>query len=115
MRRAKSLTSLSGKGKVSAKGWVVVPKEIRDEMGLQPGDQVQFALWPPLPGMKQDRALYTLHMIRIPEDPAATISGMFLSTAGESSWTENLVKERQSEVRREERVAQQRRKRRTTA
>ena len=35
MTLARSLTSLSGKGKVSAKGWVVVPKEIRDEMGLQ--------------------------------------------------------------------------------
>jgi len=91
------------RGKVSSKGWVVIPKEIRDEMGLQPGDEVQFALWPPGPNMKQDRALYSLHVSRVPEDPVSVTAGMFIRHPGEPSLTELTVREHREEVEREER------------
>jgi AbrB family looped-hinge helix DNA binding protein len=100
------------RGKLSSKGWVVIPKEIRDEMGLQPGDEVQFALWSPPPGMKQGKDFLSLHVSRIPEDPVAAISGLFERRPGEESWTENLVQERRKEAEREEReIRQSRRKR----
>lgn len=91
------------RGKVSSKGWVVIPKEIRDEMELKPGDEVQFALWPPDPTMKQDKALYSLHVSRIPEDPVAVAAGMFKRRPGEPSWTKQLVRDHREEVEREER------------
>ncbi len=100
------------RAKVSSKGWVVIPKEIRDEMGLQPGDEVQFALWAPPLGMKQGREFLSLHMSRIPEDAVAAISGLFKRQPGEASWTANLVEERRKEVEREEREMRQSRKKR---
>src|SRR5438067_1370043 len=103
-------------GKVSSKGWVVIPKEIRDEMGLKPGDEVQFAVLPPLPNMKQDKALNVLQIIRVPEDPVALLSGLFSQRPGEPSWTENLLKERRRELEQEEReIRGDRRRRKTSA
>ncbi len=104
------------RGKVSSKGWVVIPKEIRDEMGLQPGDEVQFALWPVPLEMKQDRALLSLRVSRIPEDPASVFAGMLPQRPGEPSWTDNLLKDRRDEVEKEEReIREVKRKRRRTA
>jgi AbrB family looped-hinge helix DNA binding protein len=94
---------LAGRGKVSSKGWVVIPKEIRDEMGLTPGDEVSFVLWPPAPGMKQDRALMSLHMQRLPDDPAMAIAGMIPLNRKRPSSTELLLREHRDEVAREER------------
>jgi AbrB family looped-hinge helix DNA binding protein len=91
------------RGKVSSKGWVVIPKEIRDEMGLKTGDEVQFMLRPPLPNMKQDRGLYSLHVTRVPENPAALLSGMFIRRPGEPLWTEELLKDRRREREMEDR------------
>jgi AbrB family looped-hinge helix DNA binding protein len=101
------------KGKVSSKGWVVIPKEIRDEMGIKPGDEVSFALFPPGPLMKQDRGLYSLHVHREPEDIVALARGMFRARPGEPSWTENLLRERRLDLEREEReIREDRRKHR---
>jgi len=99
------------KGKVSSKGWVVIPKEIRDEMGIKPGDQVRFTLFPPGPLMKQDRGLYSLHVHRVPEDPVALTYGMFPAQPGEPSWTENLLRERRLDLEREEREIREDRRR----
>lgn len=90
-------------GRVSSKGWVVIPKEIRDEMGLRPGDEVQFSVLPPLPNMKQDKALNVLQIIRIPEDPVALLTGMFKRDSGKRLMTDQLVEERRQEIATEER------------
>ena len=94
---------LQGRAKVSSKGWVVIPKEIRDEMGLRPGDEVAMYLWPPSLDMKQERGLYTLHLDRIPEDPASLTFGMFKRRPGERPITELLIEERRREAEEEER------------
>ncbi len=107
---------LSAKGKVSSKGWVVIPKEIRDEMGIKPGDEVRFSLWPPSPMMKQDRELYSLHLHKEPENPAELGYGLFRRRPGEPSLTEELVREHRLEVEREEReIREHRRRRRASA
>ncbi|TAK65436.1 MAG: AbrB/MazE/SpoVT family DNA-binding domain-containing protein, partial [Dehalococcoidia bacterium] len=90
-------------GKVSSKGWVVIPKEIRDEMGLEPGDTVQFSVLPPLPNMRQDKALNVLQIIRVPEDPVALTTGMFKRKPGEPLMTWRLVEARRREAAEEER------------
>ena len=91
------------RAKVSSKGWIVIPKQIRDEMGLRPGDEVSLALWPPPPDMKQDRGLYSLNVGRVPEDPVALGLGMFKRRPGQPSLAEELVKEHRSELEKEER------------
>ena len=106
---------LAAKGKVSSKGWVVIPKEIRDEMGIKPGDEVRFSLWPPPIMMKQDRELYSLHLHKVPENPAELGHGMFPRQPGEPSLTEELVREHRQEVEHEEREMRERRRRRRTS
>lgn len=95
------------RAKVSPKGWIVIPKAIRDEMGLRPGDEVSLMLSPPLPGMKQDRGLYKLHVTRVPEDPVSLFAGAFADVPG-GSWTEALLEERRRERDREERIVPRR-------
>ncbi|HEX5478193.1 MAG TPA: AbrB/MazE/SpoVT family DNA-binding domain-containing protein [Dehalococcoidia bacterium] len=94
---------LQGRAKVSSKGWVVIPKEIREEMGLRPGDEVAMYLWPPAFNMKQDRGLYTLYVTRVPENPIELVSGMFKRLPGERPMTEVLLEERRRELVEEER------------
>jgi AbrB family looped-hinge helix DNA binding protein len=108
-----------GRAKMSSKGWVVIPKELREEMNLKPGDQVAFSLEKPLPNMKQDKRLNSLRMIKVPATLEETLDitlGMFKRKRGEPSWTENLVEERRREVEAEEReIRQAKRRRRTSA
>jgi AbrB family looped-hinge helix DNA binding protein len=99
------------RGKISSKGWVVIPKEIRDEMGIKPGDEVSFTLFPPPAGMKQDRGLYSLHVHRVPEDVVALARGMLPAQPGEPSWTERLLRERRLDLEREEREIREDRRR----
>ena len=105
---------LFDEGVVSSKGWVVIPKAIRDEMGLRPGDRVQFSLEPPLPNMKQDRGLYLLNIVRVPEDPVALTSGMFRRGPGEPLMTDRLIAERRLEREQEERAMREASRRRRT-
>ena len=94
---------IRGRAKVSAKGWIVIPKEIRNEMGLRPGDEVDLSLWPPPLNMKQDRGLYDLHVSRVSEDPVALGLGLFVRRPGQPSLTEKLLEERRREREQEER------------
>ena len=100
------------RGKVSSKGWVVIPKAIREEMGLKPGDEVQFSVQYPLPNMKQDPALNILQIIRIPENPVELLTGMFKRDPGKPLMTKLLVQDRRREAAAEERKIQEHRRRR---
>jgi AbrB family looped-hinge helix DNA binding protein len=86
--------------KVGAKGQVVIPKSIRDRIGIRAGDQVVF-----------DSDDDEVRIRRADRDEAATadrikaLRGMW---AGEASGTEALVTERRRERDREERKAKER-------
>ena len=75
--------------KVSKKGWVVIPKEIRERHNLHPGDKVQFV---DLAGR--------LAIVPAMKDPIHEIRGML---KGGSSLTKALLEERRWELEREER------------
>jgi AbrB family looped-hinge helix DNA binding protein len=108
-----------GRAKVSSKGWVVIPKELREEMNLKPGDEVAFSLERPLPNMKQDKRLNSLRMIKVPatlEETLEITKGMFKRRPGQPRMTDRLLEERRREVRDEERkIRSDRRRRRNTA
>ncbi len=75
--------------KVSSKGWVVIPAEIRARYHIRPGDQMQVVD-------------YGGHIAIIPvvEDPIRKAFGFF---KGEPSLTEGLLEERRKEREREDR------------
>ena len=106
---------LIGKAKVSAKGWIVVPKEIRDAMSLRAGDEVQLFFWPPM--LKDDPEGGRLTVFRMPRGRrGAKGQGAFEYLCGEKPITEELIEERRAEVEQEEReVREWRRGRRTSA
>ena len=74
---------------VSTKGWVVIPKELRDKYGLRKGARLQV--------VEYDR---TLALIPLPDDPAEALHGML---EGGSSLTADLLAERAHERAREDR------------
>jgi AbrB family looped-hinge helix DNA binding protein len=110
---------VTGDAKVSSKGWVVIPKEIRDEMGIKPGDVLSFSLEGPPPGMKQDKRLVEIRIMKVPKslkERVELFAGLIPQQPGELSWTENLLSERREEVAREEReIRELKRKRRKSA
>jgi AbrB family looped-hinge helix DNA binding protein len=73
---------------ISAKGWVVIPKEIRQRYGLKKGDRVHFVD-------------YGGQIALVPalKDPIHDLRGMF---KGGPSLTEALLEERRKDLQREE-------------
>jgi antitoxin PrlF len=84
--------------KVGAKGQVVIPKAIRDEIGIQPGDEVTFE-----PDGSEVRVR------RVEDDPAQlandvkALRGIWSGTAG--GGPDELLEERRRERELEERKA----------
>jgi AbrB family looped-hinge helix DNA binding protein len=75
---------------VSAKGWVVIPKAMREKHGLEKGSRVQIVEYGEM-----------LVIVPLPDDPVEALHGMF---AGGLSLTEELLAEREQERAREERA-----------
>jgi AbrB family looped-hinge helix DNA binding protein len=73
---------------VSAKGWVVIPKSIRDKHGLKKGSRVQVLDYGQM-----------LAIVPIPDDPIEALHGMF--EAG-PSLTGELLAERKRDRAKEE-------------
>ena len=76
---------------VSAKGWVVIPKELREKYGLTPGRSVEVIDYGGI-----------VSIIPVPADPVKALQGMFASVGGKY-WTEALLEEHRREREREER------------
>lgn len=74
--------------KVSTKGWVVIPKALRDKHGIKEGAQIQVVEYGDI-----------LALVPLPEDPIEALHGML---AGESSLTADLLAERAQERASEE-------------
>ena len=74
--------------KVSAKGWIVIPKPLRDKYGLKKGMRVQVVDYGSV-----------LAVVPLPEDPVKALHGMLEEGP---SLTEELLKERAAEKIREE-------------
>jgi len=74
--------------KVSTKGWVVIPKGLREKHGLKQGSRVQIVEYEDI-----------LILVPLPEDPAGNLSGRL---AGEGSLTKELLDERAREREAEE-------------
>ena len=74
--------------KVSEKGWVVIPKELRKKYGIKPGGKVNV--------VDMDDHLY---VIPVPENPVDALYGM-LAGPGPSR-TDELLRERAADRDRE--------------
>jgi AbrB family looped-hinge helix DNA binding protein len=74
--------------KVSTKGWVVIPKDLRKKYGLEKGTQVQVVDYGDV-----------LALIPLPDDPVEALHGML---EGGPSLTADLLEERARERSREE-------------
>lgn len=80
-----------GTAKVSAKGWVVIPKPLRDRYGIEPGSMVKFVD-------------YGGVLIVVPQrSDAIEANRGILRRPGEESLTEAYLKEKREEKEREER------------
>ena len=77
--------------RVSSKGWVVIPKELRDKHGIEKGTLMQVMDYGGV-----------LVLVPLPEDPVAALHGMF---SDGPSLTEELLVERAQERAREQRHA----------
>jgi AbrB family looped-hinge helix DNA binding protein len=73
---------------VSAKGWVVIPKNLRQKYGLETGSKVRIVDY-----------LGAIYIVPIPDDPIEALHGMF---AGGPSMTAELLAERARDNAREE-------------
>ena len=78
---------------ISAKGWVVIPKEFRDKYDLKPGTRIGFVDFGG-----------ALTLVPLSDDPIAALDGML---AGESSLTDDLLEEHRREVEADEHALEQ--------
>lgn len=74
--------------KVSPKGWVVIPKDLRAKYGLKEGSQVQVVDYGDV-----------LALVPLPDDPIEALHGML---ADGPSLTADLLEERARERKQEE-------------
>lgn len=74
---------------VSAKGAIVIPKEIREARGLYPGTRVQIITYGDVTAI-----------VPVPDDPVAALDGMF--AGDDANWIDILLQERQADYEREE-------------
>ena len=77
--------------KISSKGQVVIPVEIREKLGNKPGKMVNLSL-------DGEKVVITPH----PEDPIKALRG---SLKGKPSLTKALLEERKEERKREEQIS----------
>lgn len=82
--------------KVGPKGQVVLPKAIRDRVGIAPGDEVSVT--------ERAGTIAIRKRLPRPEERAAIVAGMRAALAGQSL-TASLERERRAEREREERKA----------
>lgn len=90
-----------GTAKVSRKGWVVIPREIRQRYGIKPGDQVQIV----------DHG-GRIAIVPSLNDPIRQSRGLL---KGMPSLTDALLEERRQDLEREEKKARRRPKRRRSS
>ena len=90
-----------GTAKVSRKGWVVIPREIRKRYGIKPGDQVQIV----------DHG-GRIAIVPALNDPIRQSRGLL---KGMPKLTDALLKERRQDREREEKKARRRPKRRPSS
>ncbi|RMD96068.1 MAG: AbrB/MazE/SpoVT family DNA-binding domain-containing protein [Calditrichaeota bacterium] len=76
--------------KVSPKGGIIIPKEIREKIGLEPGMRVAFV---------EDNG--NIRLVPVPKNPVKYARGM-LKRYGEGSLTKLLLEERKKDKEREE-------------
>lgn len=74
---------------LSTKGQLVIPKEIREALGVKPGNKVFFK-------MVKD---HLVEILPVPEDPVRHFCGIFKEGP---SLTQALLKEREEDKKREE-------------
>jgi AbrB family looped-hinge helix DNA binding protein len=75
---------------ISEKGWIVIPKALRQKYGLQAGDRVQIVDYGD-----------GLALVPVPDDPVAALRGMF---ADGPSLTAELMAERQQAKEQEDAI-----------
>jgi AbrB family looped-hinge helix DNA binding protein len=78
--------------RVSSKGWVVIPAELRKKYGLTAGKRVAIVDYGG-----------TLAIVPVPDDPVEAMYGRFASSGG-PSWTDELIEEHRKERERDERL-----------
>ncbi len=75
---------------VSQKGWIVIPREIRELYGMHPGTKVAIVDYGG-----------GVSLVPLPDDPIEAAQG-FLQDGSDEPLTEELLKERRREYEREE-------------
>jgi AbrB family looped-hinge helix DNA binding protein len=76
---------------VSAKGWVVIPKEIRDRHGIKRGTRIRFVEYGGV-----------ISIVPEPEDARDAMKALYGKFAGGPSLTAELLKDRAWELAKEE-------------